>query len=130
MPLDERSMEEICTPPVGKYDLLVQQKFLGDYISDNLDFGELLMYHQIGSGKTCTAITMAERYMERRPKHQVTVILPARLRTNFIDIHPTIARGKVVVLACLDNLIRGASGVAVQNFNIMNGWCQKTGLDF
>lgn len=49
--------------------------------------------------------------------------------TNYIDIHPTLVRGKLVVLACLDNLIRGASGVAVQNFNIMNGWNQRTGLE-
>jgi N-acetyl-gamma-glutamyl-phosphate reductase len=32
------------------------------------------------------------------------------------------------VLACEDNLIRGASGVAVQNFNLMFGFEETTAL--
>jgi N-acetyl-gamma-glutamyl-phosphate reductase len=28
-------------------------------------------------------------------------------------------RGRVLVISCLDNLIKGASGAAVQNFNIL-----------
>ena len=36
--------------------------------------------------------------------------------------------GKVVVLAAEDNLVRGASGVAVQNFNRMFGFEETTGL--
>jgi N-acetyl-gamma-glutamyl-phosphate reductase len=32
------------------------------------------------------------------------------------------------VLACLDNLVRGASGVAVQNFNRMYGQDERTAL--
>lgn len=36
--------------------------------------------------------------------------------TNFCDITVRMSRGHVIVLACLDNLIRGASGVAAQNF--------------
>ena len=38
-----------------------------------------------------------------------------------------VVRGRVVVLACEDNLIRGASGVAVQNFNRMFGFEERTG---
>lgn len=48
--------------------------------------------------------------------------------TNFIDIHPMRVGDRVVVIASLDNLIRGASGVAVQNFNLMNGWPETLGL--
>jgi N-acetyl-gamma-glutamyl-phosphate reductase len=33
-----------------------------------------------------------------------------------------------VVLSCEDNLVRGASGVAVQNFNLMFGFDEKTAL--
>lgn len=71
-------------------------------------------------------------YYSLNPFIRIVPSLPATkntTNTNFIDIYPTVARGKVVVLACLDNLIRGASGVAVQNFNIMNGWSQKIGLE-
>jgi len=48
--------------------------------------------------------------------------------TNFIDITVKVVRGRVVILACLDNLIKGASGVAVQNFNLMHGWPETTAL--
>jgi N-acetyl-gamma-glutamyl-phosphate reductase len=48
--------------------------------------------------------------------------------TNFLDVAPKVVRGKVVVLAAEDNLVRGASGVAVQNFNRMFGFDETTGL--
>ena len=48
--------------------------------------------------------------------------------TNFIDIAVRVVRGKVLVLSCLDNLVKGAAGVAVQNFNLMLGHPETTGL--
>ena len=41
--------------------------------------------------------------------------------SNFVDITLRVVRGKIVILACLDNLMKGAAGVAVQNFNLMFG---------
>jgi N-acetyl-gamma-glutamyl-phosphate reductase len=51
------------------------------------------------------------------------------LGTNFLDITARVVRGRIVILAALDNLVRGASGVAVQNFNRMFGFEETTGLD-
>jgi len=48
--------------------------------------------------------------------------------TNFIDMTVRIVRGKIVVLVAEDNLVRGASGLAVQNFNLMFGLAETTGL--
>ncbi|MBI1346609.1 N-acetyl-gamma-glutamyl-phosphate reductase [bacterium] len=48
--------------------------------------------------------------------------------TNFCDITLRIVRGKILIIACLDNLIKGASGVAVQNFNLMYGYPETLGL--
>jgi N-acetyl-gamma-glutamyl-phosphate reductase len=48
--------------------------------------------------------------------------------TNFCDITVRVVRGKIVVLACLDNLIKGAAGVAVQNLNLMMGCPEETAL--
>jgi N-acetyl-gamma-glutamyl-phosphate reductase len=48
--------------------------------------------------------------------------------TNFIDITVRVVRGKILILACLDNLVKGAAGVAVQNFNLMHGHLETTGL--
>ncbi len=48
--------------------------------------------------------------------------------TNFLDLTIRIVKGKIVVLVVEDNLIRGASGVAVQNFNRMFGLPETMGL--
>jgi N-acetyl-gamma-glutamyl-phosphate reductase len=48
--------------------------------------------------------------------------------TNFCDITVRVVRGKVLVISCLDNLLKGAAGVAVQNFNLMFGFDEATAL--
>jgi N-acetyl-gamma-glutamyl-phosphate reductase len=48
--------------------------------------------------------------------------------SNFLHICLKLVRGKIVVLSCEDNLVRGASGVAVQNFNRMFGFDERTAL--
>ena len=47
----------------------------------------MLMYHTLGSGKSCTSIMFADAILKRVQNKSVTirVFLPAALRTNFID---------------------------------------------
>jgi N-acetyl-gamma-glutamyl-phosphate reductase len=66
-----------------------------------------------------------------RPFIKVVDHLPATKHvsgTNYC--HMTVRRtGEyITVLSVLDNLIKGASGVAVQNFNLMAGYPETTGL--
>ena len=48
--------------------------------------------------------------------------------TNFVDLHVARSGGRMVVLSCLDNVIKGASGAAVQNFNLICGYDETTAL--
>ena len=48
--------------------------------------------------------------------------------TNFCDLTARIVRGRVLTISCLDNLLKGASGAAVQNFNLMYGYPETTAL--
>ncbi|AKU37519.1 putative helicase [Scale drop disease virus] len=41
-------------------DLFAQQKFLARFINPGTPYNELLLYHEMGTGKTCTAVTIAE----------------------------------------------------------------------
>jgi len=50
------------------------------------------------------------------------------LGTNFCDITARVVRGRVLTFSCLDNLMKGASGAAVQNFNLMYGYPETTAL--
>ena len=51
--------------------------------------------------------------------------------SNLCLIHPTIDRrtGRLIVISCLDNLVKGAAGQAVQNMNLMLGLPETTGLE-
>ncbi len=48
--------------------------------------------------------------------------------TNYCDITARVVRGRVVSISVLDNLIKGAAGAAVQNFNLMYGFDETMGL--
>jgi N-acetyl-gamma-glutamyl-phosphate reductase len=46
-----------------------------------------------------------------------------------ISVHPPKNGDTAVVLSVIDNLVKGASGQAVQNMNIMFGYPESTGLE-
>jgi N-acetyl-gamma-glutamyl-phosphate reductase len=48
--------------------------------------------------------------------------------TNYCDLTVRLVRDRVVSISCLDNLVKGASGAAVQNFNLMYGFAETTAL--
>ena len=52
------------------------------------------------------------------------------LHTNYCDVGFTLAPDgkRLVVVSCLDNLVKGAAGQAVQNMNVMFGWNEEEGL--
>jgi N-acetyl-gamma-glutamyl-phosphate reductase len=76
-------------------------------------------------------LDMYRTYYARMPFVRVVEHLPATkdcAGTNFLDVTVRVVRERIVVLACLDNLVRGASGVAVQNFNRMYEHNERTAL--
>jgi N-acetyl-gamma-glutamyl-phosphate reductase len=48
--------------------------------------------------------------------------------SNFVDITARIVKNRIVLISAEDNLIKGASGAAVQNFNLMFGFPETTAL--
>lgn len=50
--------------------------------------------------------------------------------SNRVDVAVRVDRrtGRLVALAALDNLVKGAAGQAVQNLNLLCGWAETTGL--
>lgn len=52
------------------------------------------------------------------------------VRTNFCDLGFALGDDgkRLVVVSCLDNLLKGAAGQAVQNLNVMCGWNEEEGL--
>lgn len=52
------------------------------------------------------------------------------VRTNYCDIGFKLAKDgrRCIVVSCLDNLLKGAAGQAVENMNLMCGWDEAEGL--
>lgn len=48
--------------------------------------------------------------------------------TNFCNMAVHVVRDRVIVVSVIDNLIKGASGQAVQCFNLAHGFAETTGL--
>ena len=48
--------------------------------------------------------------------------------TNYVQVCPLAAQGKVVVVTAIDNLTKGAAGQAVQNMNLLCGFGETTAL--
>jgi N-acetyl-gamma-glutamyl-phosphate reductase len=67
---------------------------------------------------------MVRLYEKALPQIQHSV------RTNYADIGFEVDAGgkRAVIVGCLDNLLKGAAGQAVQNLNVMLGWCESEGL--
>jgi N-acetyl-gamma-glutamyl-phosphate reductase len=78
------------------------------------------VYHDFFAGSP-----MVRLYDKTLPQIQYSV------RTNYADIGFQLAADgrRVVIVSCLDNLLKGASGQAVQNLNVMLGWPESEGLE-
>jgi N-acetyl-gamma-glutamyl-phosphate reductase len=52
------------------------------------------------------------------------------LHTNYCDLGFCLAGDgrRLVLVSCVDNLLKGAAGQAVQNMNLMYGWSEEEGL--
>ena len=51
------------------------------------------------------------------------------VRTNYCHLFPTVVKGQVIIFSAIDNLIKGASGQAIQNLNLLYGLRETMGLE-
>lgn len=77
---EKLTMKEFCYPT--KFKLQIPQQFVSEFINPDTPYKGLLIYHQIGAGKTCAAVSIAEEWKEKR---NILVVTPASLMGNFYD---------------------------------------------
>ena len=65
-----------------EFRIMTHQKIVRDYLSIYTPYRGLLLYHGLGSGKTCSSIAIAEGL---KTDKQVIVMTPASLRRNYIE---------------------------------------------
>ena len=70
-----------CESKAGQeFSLLTHQKIVRDYINLLTPYRGLLLYHGLGSGKTCSSIAITEGI---KSQNQVIIMLPASLEVNY-----------------------------------------------
>ena len=81
----EENKESISCDTIGKtssdFSLLTHQKIVRDYMNLYTPYRGLLLYHGLGSGKTCTSIAIAEGMKDSK---NIIIMTPASLRANYI----------------------------------------------
>lgn len=99
-----------------------------------IDRGILATIYATPTEPGLTQAAVLERmrqFYEGRPFVRVVEHLPATKHvagTNEFHVTARIVRDKVLLIAVLDNLVKGAAGVAVQNLNLMYGFDETAGL--
>ena len=82
----ESSSENISCDTIGKdsetVSLLTHQKIVRDYMNLYTPYRGLLLYHGLGSGKTCSSIAIAEGMKNSK---RVIILTPKSLRENYIS---------------------------------------------
>lgn len=90
------------------------------------------MYARLTKQRTQEELLQVMRqFYEGKPFVRVVDDLPATknvAHTNYCDMTVRFNRGQLMIMSVTDNLIKGAAGVAVQNFNLVAGYPETTGL--
>lgn len=76
------SCDDIGKDENAEFKLLIHQKIVRDYLNLHTPYRGLLLYHGLGSGKTCSSIAIAEGMKSAK---KVIVMTPASLRRNYIE---------------------------------------------
>jgi hypothetical protein len=79
---DKSGSIETDPEEAGKFSLLTHQKIVRDYLNLYTPYRGLLLYHGLGSGKTCTSIAIAEGMKSQK---QIYIMTPASLKMNFFN---------------------------------------------
>ena len=70
-----RSSEDFEINPV--------QRFVSRVLSPRTPYNSFLLYHGVGVGKTCAAITVCESYLEAYPGRKIYIVAPPNIQEGF-----------------------------------------------
>jgi N-acetyl-gamma-glutamyl-phosphate reductase len=98
-----------------------------------MDRGILSVIYARPTGKLDqeSALRVLHEKYDSEPFVRVVDHLPATKHTaftNFCDITARIVQDRLLLISAEDSLVKGASGAAVQNFNVMYGFPETTAL--
>jgi N-acetyl-gamma-glutamyl-phosphate/LysW-gamma-L-alpha-aminoadipyl-6-phosphate reductase len=83
-------------------------------------------YRAVSNENSFLRIVKEQRGIYRVPEPKILA------GTNYADLGFELdeSNGHIIAMCAIDNLMKGASGSAVQSMNLMMGWEETTGLEF
>lgn len=78
----KQTSEELCNKE--EMSLNPQQKFIGQLVNPNTNIGNMLIYHGLGSGKTCTGLVIGQSFSNKNYKN-IILVVPAALEKQYYD---------------------------------------------
>ena len=65
------------------FELTSVQRFVNRLLSPRTPYRSALLYHGVGVGKTCAAVTVAESYLKEYPGKKVYIVAPPNIQEGF-----------------------------------------------
>ena len=112
--------DTICDPN-AEFELSPVQRFVSRYLSAQCPYQSALLYHGVGVGKTCAAISIAESYLQIFPNKKVIIVAPPNIQPNFRRTIFDIEAVKIASEENTPNTLKGCTG---------DYYLRRTGTDF
>jgi hypothetical protein len=104
-----------------EFEITPVQRFVANYLSGKTPYYSALIYHGVGVGKTCTAISSAEAFLNKFPQKKVYIIAPPNIQPNFKRTIFDINNVKISDIDSIPNSHNGCTG---------NLYLELTGTEF
>ena len=75
--------EETCTRIQDEFEATSVQRLVARFLHPTTPYHSMLLNHGVGVGKTCSAITVAETYLELFPGNTVYILAPQAIADGF-----------------------------------------------
>lgn len=104
-----------------EFELSAVQRFVARFLAPECPYQSALLYHGVGVGKTCAAISIAENYLRIFPRKKVIVVAPPNIQPNFRNTIFNINDVRISEDESIPNTHNGCTG---------NFYLQRTGTEF
>ncbi len=75
--------DDVCGSGVKGFDTTPVQRLVARFLHPKTPYRSLLLDHGVGVGKTCTAITVAEMFLEKLPQRKAIILCPQAIASGF-----------------------------------------------
>jgi hypothetical protein len=111
---------DLCDPS-NEFELSPVQRFVSRFLSAESPYNSALLYHGVGVGKTCAAVSIAENYLRIFPRKKVIIVAPPNIQPNFRRTIFDIDKLRIGTEEFAPNTISGCTG---------DFYLKRTGTEF